>query len=336
MRSLTHRQSFPALGPSSANDYWSTEDETAHAAFGQVTGRVNERWSVTGGLRVSHETAHTTYQGASPANASVSAAEEDSWDDSAWLAGFEYLPTASAVFFANVSTGFTSGGFTRTALPTGELDPYGPENLTAYEGGVRLRPPGRPWILGATAFRYDFDDMQVPSTIILANRPVTVVDNAAAARIYGTDMSSEVRIAERFTFSGALVWMPEREFVEFTGALAAGTLSGNTVSRAPEWSAEHVARLFAPTKARRPIFPCASRMTTAPSSSSRRRTTRSPPRTHSGCGVCPRAWTPPCMDGTRSRRRATCWIRTTSITCSCNRVRAIPRITRSGSGRSFE
>ena len=231
------RQSFPALGPSSANDYWSTEDETAHAAFGQVTGRVNERWSVTGGLRVSHETAHTTYQGTSPANSSVSAAEEDSWDDSAWLAGFEYLPTASAVFFANVSTGFTSGGFTRTALPTGELDPYGPENLTAYEGGVRLRLPGRRWILGATAFRYDFDDMQVPSTIILANRPVTVVDNAAAARIYGTDMSSEVRIAERFTFSGALVWMPEREFVEFTGALAAGTLSGNTVSRAPEWSA---------------------------------------------------------------------------------------------------
>ena len=50
-------------------------------------------------------------------------------------------------------------------------------------------------------------------------------------------MAAELRIAERFTFSGGLVWMPEREFVEFTGALVGGTLSGKTVSRAPEWSA---------------------------------------------------------------------------------------------------
>ena len=230
-------QSFPALGLSSVNDYLSTEEETAYAAFGQATGRVSDRWSVTGGLRLSHETNHTTYRGTGPANSSISASGEGSWEDSSWLIGFEYLPTANAVFFTNVTTGFKSGGFTRTVLPTGELDTFEPENLTAYEGGVHLRLPNRRWTMSATAFRYDFDDMQVPSTMILANRPVTVVDNAAAALIYGTDMSAELRIAERFTFSGGLVWMPEREFVEFTGALVGGTLSGKMVSRAPEWSA---------------------------------------------------------------------------------------------------
>ena len=103
---------------------------------------------------------------------------------------------------------------------------------------MHLRIPNRRWTMSASAFRGDSEDMQVPTTErFLRNRPVTVVDNAAAALIYGTDMAAELRIAERFTFSGGLVWMPEREFVEFTGALVGGTLSGKTVSRAPEWSA---------------------------------------------------------------------------------------------------
>jgi iron complex outermembrane receptor protein len=39
------------------------------------------------------------------------------------------------------------------------------------------------------------------------------------------------------TFSGALVWMPEREFVDFVANSSGSVLSGNTISRAPEWSA---------------------------------------------------------------------------------------------------
>jgi hypothetical protein len=38
------------------------------------------------------------------------------------------------------------------------------------------------------------------------------------------------------TFSGALVWMPKREFVEFMAASSGADVSGNAISRAAEWS----------------------------------------------------------------------------------------------------
>jgi len=76
----------------------------------------------------------------------------------------------------------------------------------------------------------------VRTIAILANRVTSVLDNAAAARIYGLDLSATTRVSDRVTFSGALVWMPRREFVEFIAASSGAALSGNTISRAPEWS----------------------------------------------------------------------------------------------------
>ncbi|HLF11385.1 MAG TPA: hypothetical protein VJA26_09220 [Gammaproteobacteria bacterium] len=61
-------------------------------------------------------------------------------------------------------------------------------------------------------------------------------DSDETRRLSFSVLSATTRDSDRLTFSGALVWMPKREFVEFMGASSGADVSGNAISRAPEWS----------------------------------------------------------------------------------------------------
>jgi iron complex outermembrane recepter protein len=226
--------SVPGIAPVPINDYTATKDETAYAVFSDASRALGERWRANGGLRWSRDKEHVTKLGSGTADPMPSAAG-DSWDEISWRLGLEFTPADRLLVYASASTGFKSGGVTTELLPNGEFDGYGPEALLAYEAGVSMTFPGRRSTLRASAFDYDFDDMQVRTIAVLESRVTSVIDNAAVARIRGLDLSATTRIADRLMFSGGLVWLPKREFVEF--ATASGeSLSGNKLSLAPEWS----------------------------------------------------------------------------------------------------
>jgi iron complex outermembrane receptor protein len=191
---------------------------------------------LSGGLRFSHDEQRVSDVGQGSADPPTLLEAEDSWDDTSWRLGIEFVPHDGILVYASVSTGFKSGGITTSVLPNGEFDGFEPEDLLAYEAGVNATLPGGRSSLRASAFYYDFKDMQVQTTAVLENRVVSVIDNAAAARIYGLDVTATTSVADRVTISGALVYMPEREFVDFISAVTGASLSGNTLSRAPEWS----------------------------------------------------------------------------------------------------
>jgi iron complex outermembrane recepter protein len=228
--------SVPGIAPVPINNFTATSDETASAIFGNATQALGERWSASGGVRFSREKNSVARVGSGTADNPTPTAAEGSWDDTSWRLGIEYSPNDRMLVYANVSTGFKSGGATNDLLPNGEFDGYDPEDLLAYEAGMSATLPGQRSTVRASAFYYDFEDMQVRTIALLANRVTTVIDNAAAARIYGLDLSATTRASDRVTFSGALVWMPKREFVEFIAASSGIDVSGNTISRAPERS----------------------------------------------------------------------------------------------------
>lgn len=225
------------LQPFPINDYSATADETAYAVFGQATRRINERWSATGGLRFSDESHRLTTSGTGIGDSPTPIGATGSWRDTSWSAGLQYAVADGILVYANVSTGFKSGGFTPERLPTGELDSFDPEHLTAYEVGVNLRKPEGHWSFRGSAFSYDFRDLQVRTFTLFENEPKLVIENAATARIYGLDLSATMSFNDKLSMSGALVWLPKREFVDFASALSGNTLSGNKLSRAPEQSA---------------------------------------------------------------------------------------------------
>jgi iron complex outermembrane receptor protein len=228
--------SAPGLGAGPINDDTSISQEAAYALFGDATYALGARWSVSGGLRLSHDEQRVSAVGQGSADPPTLLEAKDSWDDTSWRLGIEFVPLERLLVYASVSTGFKSGGITTSVLPNGQFDAFEPENLLAYEAGVNVTPASRRFSLRASAFYYDFKDMQVQTTAVLESRVVSVIDNAAAARIYGLDASATTRISDRVTISGALIYMPEREFVEFVSVTSGGSLSGNTLSRAPEWS----------------------------------------------------------------------------------------------------
>ena len=218
------------------NDTHEVTESTAYAAFGQVSHAFGSLWSFTGGLRVSHEGVQETSSGTGSADNLVPITADGSWDNTSWRLGFEYKPVEGAMLYASVATGFKSGGFTNELLPTGEFVRYRPEELTAYEVGLNMNLPGRRWKLLSSAFWYDFRDLQVRTVTILDNRTVSVIDNAARARVQGLDVSVSAWLTPRLNLDLGGVWLPRREFVEYVNALSGDTLSGNQIARAPRWS----------------------------------------------------------------------------------------------------
>ena len=205
--------------------------------FGDVTRSLGARWRMNGGLRLSREQRRVTNAGTGSEDAATSLlVAERSWDATSWRVGADFSPSEWMFLYANVATGFKSGGFTAAPLPTGEFDRYEPEKIIAYEIGVTAKSKDGNGSLRASAFAYDFEDMQVTTTAFLDGVLRTVVDNAAAVRIQGLDVSAGGRIASRFTVNAGVVWLPRREFVEFIDARGF-SISGNYISRASKWSA---------------------------------------------------------------------------------------------------
>jgi iron complex outermembrane recepter protein len=222
--------------PMPVYDYRATAAETAYAVFGDATWSLGTRWRLNGGLRYSREENRVTNVGSGSADSPRLLAAERSWDDASWRVGLDFSPGERMFLYANVSTGFKSGGVTTTRLPDGSFDDYDPESIIAYEIGMTTQSANGRASLRASAFLYDFEDMQVTTTAIFGDVSRTVVDNAAVARIHGLDVSGVARIGGHVTATAGLVWLPRREFVEFIDAMG-NTISGNKISRASEWSA---------------------------------------------------------------------------------------------------
>jgi iron complex outermembrane receptor protein len=167
----------------------------------------------------------------SPALVSV----KNDWRNVSWRLDIEYTASDDVLAYAGISTGFKSGGI--TISPSGSLDDFGPEDLTAYETGIKAQWLDHRLALSAAAFYYDFQDLQVDTFTVTATGLLFETDNAARAELYGIDMDGSFRISDRLLVSGGLVWLPKREFVEYRNDRTGDTLSGNQLARAPEWTA---------------------------------------------------------------------------------------------------
>ncbi|MDX1563682.1 MAG: TonB-dependent receptor, partial [Gammaproteobacteria bacterium] len=219
------------------NDYSADQQEKAAALFGQTAIDLTDRVTVNAGLRASYERSELTQFGRGTNDHPVPGSVENDWDNTSWRIGFDYAPAGHVLYFASVATGFKSGGAAGRRV-TGEFDTFEPEQLLAYEVGAKFRAPGGRWAVQGSAFYYDFEDLQVVTTTSTTTAPFIVfsVDNATDARIHGIDIAADLEIGGGLSFSGAVVWMPRREFVDFTSMATGDVLSGNVLSRAPEWT----------------------------------------------------------------------------------------------------
>ena len=226
----------PGDAPRPINDYVSESDSESWALFGQATRRIGDHWRVMAGLRYSDDSEGISHAGTGFADDPVPVLTDDAWDNVSWRLNASWEPNDRWMFYGGVATGYKSGGFTGQRLDDGSLDDYGPENLLAWEFGGKWRSADSRNSLTASAFYYDFEDLQVQTVALVDGIPNPVVDNAARARIAGIDFAAETLLGEYWNLGVGVVWLPERDYVEYRTEAGEISLDGNKLVRAPEWS----------------------------------------------------------------------------------------------------
>lgn len=174
----------------------------ATALFGQVDFKLAEAWTLSAGLRYSDEKKGDLLRQSTllpdnellglftpnvipDATPATTRNVSRSWD--AWTPriGLEYRPVDDRLIYLTYSEGFKSGGFNDLSVIN---PPFDPEFVDSFELGAKTE-----WLDGklranASAFYYDYQDLQVSVFASLGNITTTFTTNAAEATIKGVEV----------------------------------------------------------------------------------------------------------------------------------------------------
>lgn len=181
---------------------FSTITTEAAAAYGEINYDVSDRLRLIGGVRYSYEKKHAS--GGIPAAPNILNSEED-W--SAWTprASIRYALTPDSNIYFTYSRGFKSGNYNGVALSNTPVDP---ETVNAYEIGYKLAAPRLS--LNASAYYYDYKDIQVQIQTNLGGNVLTLYQNAATAKIYGADLDLTAVLTDRWRAQVGLAYTHAR------------------------------------------------------------------------------------------------------------------------------
>lgn len=169
------------------------------AGFGSVTYSIVKGLRITGGIRYTddHKSGRKITRGnfGQPfppdiPNAQFSGIAQ--FDKFNWKAGLEWDAAPDVLVYTSVSTGYKAGGFNISS----DASPYDPENITAYEFGIKSEFWGRRARVNIDSFYYDYKDMQLTTlgTFGPSNAPGQFTVNAGKSRIYGLELDTQFKV----------------------------------------------------------------------------------------------------------------------------------------------
>ncbi|WP_206243608.1 TonB-dependent receptor [Novosphingobium terrae] len=218
------------------------------AAFGQATYAITDSFKLTAGIRYSRDDKSrlgatvysTTSQALDPSSYTVSAINNASRVDSkvTWKAGAEYDFSHNVLAYANVATGYKAGGFNDgcgagspgCTSPVTDLY-YRPEQLTAYETGVKGKFLHNTISASIAGFYYDYKDMQLSSPGTLG---LTTL-NAGKAHIKGIESQAAITPTRNDRVDLSINYLDAR-YVTYSPT-ATINFAGKQLDNSPSWTA---------------------------------------------------------------------------------------------------
>jgi iron complex outermembrane receptor protein len=200
------------------------------AAYAQGSYKfgVDEAWRVTVGGRYSRETAkfdpaYVSITGIGPVAAFPYASR--TWNDFSPKFTLDYTAGRGLSYFT-IAKGFKAGSY-NVASP-GDLVPVEPEKLIAYELGYKLAFAGGRGRFEASAYDYQYTDLQV-QFITSQSAPLTL-GNAQKAEARGLELSLAAEPTKGLSFTGAIAWEPTAKYTEYGQTLANGSVVNGGVA----------------------------------------------------------------------------------------------------------
>lgn len=223
---------------------WTMQTES-YAGFGQIDFPLGERWSVVTGARYTREE-RKFEGGTAPRHAffpTVLVDNETSVDDVSGKIGLNFEPSEDLLLYVSASKGFKSGGFNGGfATSAVAYTPYGPEELYAYELGVKSQPSAS-LRLNAAVYLYDWNDFQATVTRVdpLTSLPTQVLSNAGDARIKGVEAELNWRAGAGLNVALSTNWMEPK--------IESGIYEGRRIGNSPKFSGAGIVRYELPVAA---------------------------------------------------------------------------------------
>jgi iron complex outermembrane recepter protein len=200
------------------------------APFGEATYTFNDRFSITGGIRYTHESKDFDYRdlfrsGGLPLRKS---ADSRTWENVSYRAVAQYKFTPDMNVYASYSTGFKSGVYNSSSFAINVVEP---EEIKAIEVGFKGRVSPN-LFLTAAAFHYAYDNLQFASYDNSPGILIVRLTNAAKAEVIGLEGNADFRLGQNWSGQVGVSWIPKAEYTDFPGAVVfprrTDGLPGNT------------------------------------------------------------------------------------------------------------
>ena len=208
------------------------------AGFGQLTYSLTDRFRVVAGGRYTSErkTQDTlltqTSFGVGPTSRAFGRAKFHRFT---YKAGVEYDVAPRSLLYANVATGFKSGGFFIAALDNS----FRPERLTAYTIGSKNRFLDNRLQVNLEAFYWDYKDQQVNYIGPIRTSATTygtglLTTNAGKSRMYGAEAEINFKVTRNDLLSADVQYL-NGKYTRFTytAVTANGASPRNSCSVTP-------------------------------------------------------------------------------------------------------
>lgn len=243
------------------------QNTTSWAFFGDVTFPLSDKLELTGGIRFTNEErdwAGATFigtfnnlteafasgapilsqlpipAGAPGAGGPLDFPNNQVEENVDFKVVLKYTPSDDAMYYIRISEAFRSGGFSSAVIFAQDaLEPYEPENLLAYEAGLKVSFADKQIRFDASVFFYDFEGFQ--ATFVRANEANARLQNAGDVETIGMEASLDWLPTERLDINLGMSLL-DTEIVNTSVILPPldggpeTTIQGNEVPNAPGYS----------------------------------------------------------------------------------------------------
>ena len=244
---------LPACAFQSETPFGENETES-WAIYGDFTFHLNDRWSLTVGVRYTDDTKDFFYNNP-PTDGVLGVIDaqifgpitdgnvfaSNSWNSFDPRLAVDFLATENTTIFANIAQGYKSGGINRQVLdflPAKQvLDSFDEEEVIAYEIGTKSKLLDGRATLNFSAFFNDYEDYQLETLENL----LPIVRNIGDIETMGIELDGRILVTDNFELAGTYAYLD----TEVTESIDPG-LVGKETPQSPEHSGSIQAHYYIP------------------------------------------------------------------------------------------